>query len=36
MAMFVIGFKLSPSEYYNLTAYEREALIKMQQKLNKK
>ena len=36
MAMFVVAMNLSPTEYYNLTGYEREALIKAYKKANKK
>jgi len=36
MALFVVHLGLSPTEYYKLTGYEREALISAYEKANKK
>jgi len=36
MALFVVHLGLSPTEYYKLTGYERDALIKAYERANKK
>lgn len=35
MAQFVVAFNMSPSDYYKLTLFEREAIVKVANKQRK-